>query len=263
MPGIPISIEERRGNRQDRIPSVRHFRVSTPAENPLIMGGAAVLVAAVGAQYILKLYGSYEHNKGGGKDAPSEASSEGGEGEENTVKSEAMRSAEGNSVGNETQAGGVGHRESVEGEAQADAPRPKTRRQREKEREQERAKAREERAKAREKEREQAKKVPGGGGFFNDFMTDFMHQMGGSKTAWADTKAGWFAKNFYDGGFEDKMTKREAALILGVRESTSAHRIKEQHRKILLINHPDRGGSPYISAKINEAKDLLIKGKGK
>ena len=149
MPGIPISIEERRGNRQDRIPSVRHFRVSTPAENPLIMGGAAVLVAAVGAQYILKLYGSYEHNKGGGKDAPSEASSEGGEGEENTVKSEAMRSAEGNSVGNETQAGGVGHRESVEGEARL-THLGQNERQREKEREQ-RDKAREERAKAREK----------------------------------------------------------------------------------------------------------------
>jgi hypothetical protein len=26
----------------------------------------------------------------------------------------------------------------------------------------------------------------------------------------------WFARNFYDGGFEEKMTKREAALILGV-----------------------------------------------
>jgi hypothetical protein len=31
----------------------------------------------------------------------------------------------------------------------------------------------------------------------------------------------WFARNFYDGGFEEKMTKREAALILGVRESAT------------------------------------------
>eukprot|EP00605_Chrysophyceae_sp_TOSAG23-4_P002487 GSChrysophyteH1.ASY1.ANO1.2750.1 assembled CDS len=77
------------------------------------------------------------------------------------------------------------------------------------------------------------------------------------------TKAGFFAKNFYDGGFEEKMTRREAALILGVRENTAAQRIKESHRKILLLNHPDRGGSPYVAAKINLAKDLLLQGKGK
>ena len=71
----------------------------------------------------------------------------------------------------------------------------------------------------------------------------------------------WFAKTFYDGGFEDKMTKREAALVLGVRESATTARIKDAHRKILLLNHPDRGGSAYIAAKINEAKDLLLKGR--
>jgi hypothetical protein len=71
----------------------------------------------------------------------------------------------------------------------------------------------------------------------------------------------WFAKNYYEGGFEDKMTKREAALILGVRESTTGDRIKDAHRRILLLNHPDRGGSAYVAAKINEAKDMLIKGK--
>ena len=60
---------------------------------------------------------------------------------------------------------------------------------------------------------------------------------------------------------EDKMTKREAALILGVRESASLERIKDAHRRILINNHPDRGGSPYIAAKVNEAKDFLLKGK--
>merc|ERR1711957_378143 len=32
---------------------------------------------------------------------------------------------------------------------------------------------------------------------------------------------------YYEGGFEDKMTKREAALMLGVRESSTPKRIKE------------------------------------
>lgn len=68
---------------------------------------------------------------------------------------------------------------------------------------------------------------------------------------------------YYEGGFEDTMTKREAALILGVRESASVKRIKDAHRKLLILNHPDTGGSTYISGKINEAKELLLKGRAK
>jgi len=69
--------------------------------------------------------------------------------------------------------------------------------------------------------------------------------------------------NYYEGGFEETMTKQEAALILGVRQSSSPQRIKEAHRKLLILNHPDTGGSTYISGKINEAKELLLKGKRK
>ena len=74
----------------------------------------------------------------------------------------------------------------------------------------------------------------------------------------------WFGVgegSYYEGGFDDKMTKKEAALILGVRESSSAQRIKDAHRKLLILNHPDTGGSTYLSGKINEAKELLLKGK--
>jgi DnaJ family protein C protein 19 len=73
----------------------------------------------------------------------------------------------------------------------------------------------------------------------------------------------WFdvGTKYYEGGFEDTMTRREAALILGVRESSSPARVKDAHRKLLILNHPDTGGSTYIAGKVNEAKELLLKGK--
>lgn len=66
-----------------------------------------------------------------------------------------------------------------------------------------------------------------------------------------------FSKGFYDGGFEEKMTRREAALILGVRETATREKIRDAHRRVAMLNHPDQGGSPFLAQKINEAKEVL------
>ncbi|XP_060538833.1 mitochondrial import inner membrane translocase subunit TIM14 isoform X2 [Pantherophis guttatus] len=46
---------------------------------------------------------------------------------------------------------------------------------------------------------------------------------------------------YYRGGFESKMNKREAALILGVSPTANKAKIREAHRRVMLLNHPDKG----------------------
>ncbi|KAK1429371.1 hypothetical protein QVD17_11579 [Tagetes erecta] len=63
----------------------------------------------------------------------------------------------------------------------------------------------------------------------------------------------------YPQGFGTRMTKKEAAQILGISENDAKDKIKEAHKRLIVKNHPDAGGSVYLAAKINHAKDTLMK----
>lgn len=54
------------------------------------------------------------------------------------------------------------------------------------------------------------------------------------------------------------ITRTEALRVLGLQEGASEDDIRAAHRKLIISNHPDKGGSDYLASKINEAKDVLL-----
>jgi DnaJ domain len=77
--------------------------------------------------------------------------------------------------------------------------------------------------------------------------------------AWRQDAQGDTARGQSRPASSGKMTDEEAYQILGLQPGAGRDEIGRAHRALMKKLHPDQGGSTYLAARVNEAKDTLLR----
>jgi DnaJ-domain-containing protein 1 len=77
--------------------------------------------------------------------------------------------------------------------------------------------------------------------------------------AWRENAQGNAAGGQRRSAAGGKMTDEEAYQILGLQPGAGRDDISRAHRGLMKKLHPDQGGSTYLAARVNEAKDTLLR----
>jgi hypothetical protein len=76
---------------------------------------------------------------------------------------------------------------------------------------------------------------------------------------WRENLEGDFTTGHSGAPRSSNMTEEEAYQILGIKPGASAQDIGRAHRSLMKKLHPDQGGSTYLAARVNEAKEVLLR----
>lgn len=57
---------------------------------------------------------------------------------------------------------------------------------------------------------------------------------------------------------KNPMTRAEALDILGLEEGATGEQIEAAYKALIVKNHPDQGGTDWLAARLNEARDILL-----
>jgi DnaJ-like protein len=76
---------------------------------------------------------------------------------------------------------------------------------------------------------------------------------------WRDTRSRRKASSGQAPRQSNDLAVGEAYEILGLKPGATEAEISRAHRRLMMKLHPDKGGSPYLATRVNQARDLLLK----